>query len=199
MPEIDFPDPGAAQNVAYAVQLALGAVFLVSVVGKLRRPASFRDLVVQYAILPRFATPAAALVLAGEAFLASAFLSGRLMGFALALALALIAAFAGATAVNLRRGRKIDCGCFGAGSEEISGRTLARLGVLAVAALGLSVALASGAARATEASWLADQGWPSVAYVVAVAGLSVFGTVVAAWLIHARELAVVIQRVRQSP
>ncbi|HEX8083310.1 MAG TPA: MauE/DoxX family redox-associated membrane protein [Solirubrobacteraceae bacterium] len=194
MPSIDFPDPGAAQDLAYALQLLLGVVFTASVAPKLRRPDEFRRVVAGYDVAPRWASVVAPAVIAVEAVLALAFLSGSLVGAALAVALVLIAVFALATGVNLRRGRRIDCGCFGGPGEQISARSLFRLGALALAVAVLAIGMLTDAIAPTTVGWLASHGVASLAYVVATLGLSVFFIVVCVWAMHAKELAFVFGR-----
>jgi uncharacterized membrane protein YphA (DoxX/SURF4 family) len=194
MPAIDFPDPGAWQDLAYALQLALGTVFLLSVLPKLRRPEEFRRIVAAYALLPRWAAVVAPAVIAIEVFLALAFVSGWLVEVAVVVALHVIVGFAFATTVNLRMGRRISCGCFGGSDEQISGRSLVRLGEMALAVAALGGGMLTDVVAPTTVSWLASQGFASVAYVVAVMGLSMFFIVVSLWAMHARDLAVAFKR-----
>src|SRR2546429_3361018 len=103
-----------------AVQLGLGLVFLFAVVPKLRRPLAFTRTVMRYDILPRRPAYVLALTLLPlETFLAAAFLSGLLIEPALALSTAVTAMFVLAVSINLRRGRRIGCGCFGNDDETI--------------------------------------------------------------------------------
>lgn len=136
-----------AQLVGSA-QLGLGLVFALSVVPKLRRPRSFARNVEEYRLLPRRASLAVAVpLIAVELALALALLAGTQTGPALLLVLALLAVFLAAVAVNLRRGRRVACGCFGDRAEPISGRSVARLLVLAAAAGALLVLRAAGYGR----------------------------------------------------
>lgn len=129
-----------------AIQFSLGTVFLLSAMPKLRHPRVFTRSVAVYQVLPRravllFAIAAALL----EAFLALALLSGWWTGAAVPLAAALLLGFLGAVGANLRRGRRVPCGCFGERSEPISARTLARLLLLLVAvAFVVAVRIATG-------------------------------------------------------
>lgn len=125
---------------------ALGIVFAMSAIQKLRYPARFLDDVAAYRVLPR--VPARAfgiVVIAGETMVAIALLSSTLVGLASLGALALLAAFAAAVTVNLHRGQYVACGCFGDPNEAISGRTLFRLILLiaVTAALWAGTPLAS--------------------------------------------------------
>jgi hypothetical protein len=198
MPTTTFPDPGAAQDVAYAVQLVLGGIFLGSVLPKLRRPAAFRRVVAGYDLLPQWASLISAGVIVIEALLAVAFLSGWLMTSALALAGLTITVFAAATAVNLRRGRQIECGCFGSADEQISVRSLRRLALMAAAVITLAGGGVSGASSPITATWLVAQGPSSVSYLVEVASLSLFVTALAVWALHGPEVATVLSSARNS-
>ena len=111
------------------VQLALGLVFLLSTVGKLRRPAAFLEGVAEYEVLPRpLALAFGALVIPAEAFLAVAHLTGWGLSVAVPVGCALLLAFALAVGVNLTRRRDLLCHCFGSqGGERISLRSAAQL------------------------------------------------------------------------
>jgi len=110
-------------------QLAIGVVFLLSASGKLWHPVGFARGVADYRILPEsLAFVVGLLLIPVELFLAVSHLSGWLLAFAVPLGLAMLACFAIAVAVNLKRDRVLPCHCFGgAGGETVSGRTLARL------------------------------------------------------------------------
>ena len=115
---------------------SVALLLAVAAIHKVRDLRAFRDAVGEYGLLPRpFVTPVAVVVpaleiLAGVALLVPA---TRLAGASLALAL--IALFTGALAVNLYRGRTdIGCGCFGPAAEQgLSGWLIPRN--LAMAAL----------------------------------------------------------------
>ena len=111
------------------VQLAIGLVFLLSAPGKLLNPRGFARGVSEYQVLPESLGYRVGLFLIPlEVFLAVSHLSGWLLAFAVPLGLAMLASFATAVAVNLKRGRVLPCYCFGGhGGETISGHTLGRL------------------------------------------------------------------------
>lgn len=106
-----------AQHIAYALQVALGVIFTLSVAPKLRRPAAFVATVRRYEILPgRLARPVSLAVIAIEAFLAVCLQSGVMLEVAVPLAMVSVLGFGTGAAVNLRRGHDIECGCFGSRS-----------------------------------------------------------------------------------
>ena len=161
------------------LQLALGGVFLVSSLGKLRHPMAFLRGVAEYDVLPiPFAYAFGAVLIPAEAFVALALLSGIAAGVALPLATALLLIFGAAVAINLRRHRDMLCHCYGSlGEERLSARSLAQLGLLIAAGLfvwsggGGSVRALAGPEDAVAAATLA--------LACLAAGL---------WLLHADEV-----------
>ena len=113
-------------------------MFGLAGLAKLANLDAFTRAVANYRLLPA----AGALPLAGVAT--------RLVALALA---ALLLAFAAAVAVNLRRGRRIDCGCFtGPGPREITCATVARnLAMSTAAAAVLALTLLCAGRLATAA------------------------------------------------
>lgn len=174
-----------ASQVAYALQLILGVLFLLSARSKLRRPRLFRRIVTNYRLLPRKASPfVAGLVIAAELFLGAAFLSGELIEVAGVLAAVVLITFSAAIAVNMRRGRAVPCGCFGAGETPISPRILARNGFI-FAALTVMATLRPGGT-----GWRAlTNGGPSSADAfIAVLALASGLVLAAAWLLSVPEI-----------
>ena len=122
----------------WTLRLALAAILLFASVPKLRDPAGFRAAVAGYRLLPRRAVAiVASALLSVEAGAALALLVPGGAGFAIPCALALLATYTGAIALNLARGlRDIDCGCSGpAGRRPLSGALLLRNALLSSAAL----------------------------------------------------------------
>lgn len=169
------------------VQLALGLVLAAACVAKLRRPGAFLRGVVDYDLLPRpAALVAGALLLPSEGLLAGALLSGWGLGIALPAAVALLAVFAAAVAINLSRQREVPCYCLGGEEgEKISPRTLARLALLLSGALLLAGdprARALPLTRWTPARMASGE---DLLYALLLAALLLAA---AAWLLHAPEL-----------
>jgi hypothetical protein len=179
-------------QLSYALQLGLGVVFTAAALPKLRHPAAFARTVAGYRVLPRPSTTVFVLAaIASESFLAVAFPTGWAIPVALPLAAALLAIFAVAVAINLRRGRRIACGCFGGESESLSGRSLARLATL----LGGVVLLVAFGRSPLTARELWSEGASALGYLVQVGGVSAFLLLAAAWLLSLRELAFVLRHV----
>lgn len=166
-------------TVRLVLQLALGGVFLVSSLGKARRPLAFLRGVAEYRILPApLAYAFGAALIPAEAFVALSLLSGVAVAVALPLATALLLVFSAAVAINLRRDRDMLCHCYGSlGGERLSARSLVQLAVLIGAAL-LVWSGGGGSVRllAAPADVLVAAGW---AMACVLAGL---------WLLHADEV-----------
>jgi hypothetical protein len=134
-----------------ALRLALATVFLISGLAKAVTPrstaAAARDLGV-----PAGLAPATAVLLPAAEFAVAALLVPTPTAMpGSAIGTVLLAAFTVLIAVNLARGRRPSCACFGALSADaaIGGRTLVRNGVLLAASVAVFVAtLLPGACRA---------------------------------------------------
>lgn len=127
-------------------RLAVGMLFSVSLAGKLRSPARFRDGLLAFGLLPAQWTPAAAALLLGaEAGVVLLVTAGGAFTIAgLFAAIGLLVLFCAAIASALRRGLDVSCGCFGASERRISRADLVRNGgFIACAAAGLWAALGS--------------------------------------------------------
>jgi len=168
-------------HLRLVIQLAVGCVFLISTVSKLRRPAAFQIGVAEYRILPASVVPAFAFVLIGlEAFVAITHLGGWGLTFAAPVGVGLLLTFAAAVTINLVRNRDLACHCLG-GGDRISPRSLVQLALLVAG----EVLVWSGAriAAPTTTQQVATPGdlllalvW---AFVVLVVGL---------WLLRADEV-----------
>lgn len=190
-------DAGVAQHVAYALQLALGGVFLASCAGKLRRPRAFVRTVADYRVLPR--VPAleravAVAVIALEAFLAVTFLTGWLLTAAIAVGAAVLLAFGAGVTINLRRGRTISCGCFGSQGEFISGQTVVRIGVLLGAVATAGALLAATRAIPVTVADVADD----PRYLPDAGGLAVVLALTTVWALNARSVLAVFSSFRRE-
>jgi hypothetical protein len=126
-------------------RMAVGLLFALSAMGKLRDLPAFAQAMAGFRLLPRQFTPAAAaLFVTGEAAVVLLMLAGgRFLVVGFGLALSLLAHFSAVIAAALARGLQTPCHCFGASQRAVSGYELWRnLGFTAVALLGLG-ALAS--------------------------------------------------------
>ena len=132
-----FIDPA----LRIALRLALAILFLSAATHKLRDFAGFRAALAGYELVPlRWLGAASWMVIALEASTAAALVFPE-PGAAPALAGAgLLLAYTWAIAVNLRRGRRIDCGCAGpAGTQPLSAGLVARNATLIAVALAAAL------------------------------------------------------------
>jgi uncharacterized membrane protein YphA (DoxX/SURF4 family) len=138
-----------------AARLVLGCVFLISAAGKLRSSAALTDGIMDYRLLSQFQARLVARVLPPlELTAAALLLAGMLIAMAASVCLLLLIVFTAAVIVNLHRGRKFPCGCFGADHSDIGVATVIRNGLLMALAGGLLVGNAPGLGPA--GAW---QGW----------------------------------------
>lgn len=178
-------DFGTTQHFAYVLQLSLGIVFMLAAIPKLHHPAAFTRTLQDYELVPRAITRAlAASVVAIEAFLAVAFLTGWMTAIAVPLAASVLLVFSAAVAVNLQRGRRVACGCFGGASERISLRSLVRLSML----LSALLLLAAMPTSPVTVDALIDEGRSAFAYLVQMGSVAAFLIIVAVWLLNLPEL-----------
>jgi len=126
-----------------AVRWFLAGVFFRSGLGKTTALAQFRAAVANYRLLPAVLVTPVAYVLPFAEIVAAILLALGIVPLVVAAALALLLiAFAAAIAVNLARGRVMDCGCAGsvATPKLISWRHVATDMALAGAATAVAVA-----------------------------------------------------------
>jgi hypothetical protein len=124
------------EAVALGFRFALGGLFVLAGAAKLASLETFENSVRDYRILPgRLVRPVSRVLPPTEVS------AGALMGLGVAvvavgvLMTVLLAIFAMAVAINLVRGRSIDCGCLGGlGSKQITWGMVARNLLLAAAA-----------------------------------------------------------------
>jgi hypothetical protein len=186
---------GAADHLAHALQLSLGTVFLLAAIPKARHPREFMRVVEEYRIAPqRVAGALAACTIVLESFLALAFLTGSMFEKSLALAAALLVTLTAGVAINLHRGRRISCGCFGDPAERISARSLARLMIMLLAVFALATIDASPLTFGT----IAPAGQSALASLIVNCAMAAFLTAVAIWALSLPELAFTLRRLRRT-
>ena len=127
------------------LRLLLGGLLLLAGATKLADRAGFRQAVAEYEVLPKgLERPFAVLLPWLETVLGILLLLGLGTILAASLAMPLFVSFAIAIGVNLRRGRQVDCHCFGSVQSERTGwPALLRSAALVLAAL----VVALGASR----------------------------------------------------
>ncbi len=136
------------------LRLLLGVVFLYSAWTKLREPWQlFAFAVDAYGVLPHWAVLFVARTLPwAELALGLLLLWGKFPRLASAGAALLLLGFFVMMARTYAIGLRIECGCFGSG-DPISPRTLARDGVLLVAAISLAVMARTAPKQISARSW----------------------------------------------
>ncbi|MDH3212719.1 MAG: DoxX family membrane protein [Myxococcales bacterium] len=123
--------------VRIALRLSLALLLLAASHHKLREFEAFRSAMANYRLLPdRWTRVAAAGVASGELAVGIALLAPGLTRAAAGAAVALLALYTAAIAINLIRGRRdIDCGCAGPRARRpLSGGLVARNAVLMLVA-----------------------------------------------------------------
>lgn len=151
-----------------ACRVMLAAVFVVALVGKVRNRAAyaeFRQSVVEWRVLPRrWSVAAAAGTVAGEAgvLLLLALPWTAAIGFALGALL--LAAFTTGIVLALRLGRTATCRCFGASTTTLNAAHVVRNAILIVLCL-------AGAVGATVADGAEQLSWPGAILALSAAGI----------------------------
>ena len=167
-------------ELSIAIRALVGLIFLTAAWGKLRHRLEFQGVVANYKLLPDALVAPFAIALPPIEALVGALLPTGLLSPAPELAAGfLLALFAIAMAVNIRRGRThIDCGCFQSTLKQTLGWNLvARNAVLALATS--ASALASGSIPA----WGRAEGLLAGAVMfVLLQSLNILWSVRPAWL-----------------
>ena len=128
------------RRITLALRVLLGAVFVYAAYTKLRQSwLLFALSIDSYQLLPEWAVFTLARTLPIlELTLGVLLIAGVWLPYLSIVAAAILGLFFSVMVVSYFRGAGIDCGCFGVG-EPLSAKTLARDGVLLVAALALVV------------------------------------------------------------
>lgn len=100
------------------LRLILGAIFIVSSVGKIHDPGAFAKIVYNYQLLPDVLINLVAIILPWlELMLGICLMGGFRLPGAVALANGLLVVFFGALVFNVARGLDVHCGCFSTSTE----------------------------------------------------------------------------------
>ena len=172
---------------ALVLRTLLALVFAVGAIGKFRHSVEFRGVIANYRLLPdALVLPVAGVLPAIEALLGAWLISGVATAWSAAAAAALLLIFAGAMAVNLRRGRRhIDCGCFQTTMRQnLSWPLVIRNLVLAIA---VGASTASGGVAGEPLLGFGGVLVGVVLYVL-LSALTLLWSIEPAWLAKARKL-----------
>ncbi|HMA52551.1 MAG TPA: MauE/DoxX family redox-associated membrane protein [Magnetospirillaceae bacterium] len=125
---------------SFAIRALVGLIFLAAAWGKLRHRLEFQGVVANYKLLPDALVAPFALILPPlEAVVGALLPTGFFSPWAELTAAGLLAVFAAAMALNIRRGRTdIDCGCFQSALKQTLGWTLVARNAVLVLAVGLA-------------------------------------------------------------
>ncbi len=100
--------------ISASLSIVLGVVFLVSAIPKLRHPEGFVLIALEYRLLPPFLGHLYGRIIPPLEFLvALLMLSGTAVGLVAIVVSLLLFSFIVAIAINMVRGRDLDCNCFG--------------------------------------------------------------------------------------
>jgi hypothetical protein len=166
--------------VLAALQIALGATFVVSAAGKLMAPASLAAALRQSGIPRGWVARLTGAVTCVEFALAAALIltAGSTLRVALAATLSMLGVFTGWMVWVLARGLRLECACFGSEGTPIGARSIARNLTLAAAAVTALVL----------AGWRTTPLPAATVWMVATvfAGGTALVLVVAAWSVRGR-------------
>jgi peroxiredoxin len=144
------------ETALLAARLLLAAVFLVAAAAKLMDRAGSRQAIADFGVPERTASPAALLLPLAEAAVAVALVPKATAWWGAVGAAALLLLFIAAIGVNLARGRKPDCRCFGQlSSSPVGWTTLARNALLAALA-GFVVWQGRDEPGTSAVAWVSD-------------------------------------------
>lgn len=107
-----------------AVRTALSLLFVAAALHKFGDVGAFRAAVADYRIVPEPFIAVVAVLLIGAELLLAAGLMATTGSAAAAAAAGLLAVYTAAIGVNLARGRRVDCGCFGPAARRPLGAAL---------------------------------------------------------------------------
>jgi methylamine dehydrogenase accessory protein MauD len=165
-------------------RLLLAAVFVVAALGKLADRPGSRQAIIDFGLPSSLAGPFSILLPLAELAVAAALIPTSTAWWGAIGALALLLLFVVAIGVNLARGRKPECHCFGQLHSAPAGwKTLGRNGALAAVA-GFVFWEGRDGAGASAVSWLGALS--SAQLVGLIFGLVVLGLLVGTWwfLLH---------------
>lgn len=165
---------------SFAIRALVGLIFLTAAWGKLRHRLEFQGVVANYKLLPDILVAPFALILPPlEAVVGALLPTGLVSPWTELTAAGLLAVFAAAMAINIRRGRTdIDCGCFQSALKQTLGWTLVARNAVLVLAVG-----AAAVPSAAIPAWGRAEGLMAGAVMfVLVQSLNVLWSVRPAWI-----------------
>jgi hypothetical protein len=177
-------------ELALVLRATLIELFLLSGILKLLGFGEFRSAVEDYRVLPVSAAPwaAVAVVVAELAIPIGLLVGGTASQLSCLLLLALLASTSGTMVINLRRGRRIRCGCFGAGSRAlVSWSSVGRNLLLVIAVVTVLRVRVSGDDEAAWGGLMPSAVVASVALLTAAVAVEVRRFLGAGWHLRSPE------------
>jgi hypothetical protein len=166
-------------ELALAIRVLVGLIFVTASFGKFRHPLVFRGVVANYRLLPEAAVTAVALLLPPVEIAVAAALLFAPSSWSSLCAAALLTLFAVAMGINVQRGRRhIDCGCFQGALKQTLNWILVARNVGLAALLAVPVMVTDGALSQAQAAEALLTG--TVLFVL-LQSMNVMWSVVPAW------------------
>lgn len=188
----------AISFVDVTVRFAVGTILVLSALPKILHPFTFSSVVANYRVLPNnLVRLVAPLLIVIETFSAIMLLLGLLSEVVIPLAGVSFVAFSTAVGINLQRGRRIACGCFGDDKEEISVQTEVRLILLLGAVAFLGATAINDRAHSPSFAWLISHG-EIVGMLLPAACTAAFSLMIGAWALTTPEMIAVLRQVRSG-
>lgn len=166
--------PALDPALCVTLRAALAILFVWAAGHKLRDLAGFRAALADYEILPRrWVAPSSLILIGAELGVACSLWLPHFAAAAALVAAGLLALYAGAIVINLRRGRRdIDCGCAGAARRQsLSAGLVVRNGALVAVALASTLPSTARALTWIDAVTIGAGVTASVLLYAAVDGL----------------------------
>jgi peroxiredoxin len=181
-------------------RLLLGAFFGVAGAAKLADRAGSRRALVAFGVPGPLATPFGVLLPLAELSVALALIPVSTAIYGAASALALLLVFVAAIGINLARGRRPDCHCFGQlHSEPVGWKAVARNGLLAAVAAFIVVS-GWNDPEASVIAWLVPlTTWQRAGVVGGTLGLAGLGAQTAVLFALVRQNRAILRRLAASP
>lgn len=169
----------------FVVRHLLALVFLLAAVGKLRDREATRTAAIDLGVPHRMAGAVPVALPAVELGVGVALLVPAAAGIAACAAVALVTAFSTLVAVQLGRGRRPSCNCFGAGAAPIGATTVVRNALLLAASAAVAVRWVTTLGDVESACRLGCPSDLTAGQVVAIAATVVVAIALAAhsWVI----------------
>lgn len=176
-----------------AFRYLVGFIFVLAGVPKLLASAQFERAIHGYALTPpRWARPLSIWLPRCELAAGLALLSGVAVPYVAVLLAVVLLTFGTAVAVNLLRGREIDCGCFGGGAaRKVTWLAVVRNAVLAAMAIAVATDASAAVFGGLSGGRAAISSADSAAILVAATACVPIALLSSEWLRFSRSASAV--------